>query len=137
MLVKNSREPRHYRALAAMPGSGACDTSRRGNPGIAAGARLSRCVAAGAIVLGLLALGCGEAPETAGQTELDLYKAIARGEVRYALLTKQDKTAEARTSGGALMTVHNFEDLDALAAVLSKERVEYYMQDKRSAQMPE
>jgi hypothetical protein len=89
------------------------------------------------LAFGLLALGCGGAPEQAGQTELDLYKAIARGDVRYALLTKEDKTAEARMADGVLITIRNVEDLDALAAVLSKERVEYYMQDKHSAQMPE
>ncbi len=81
---------------------------------------------------------CGGAPETpAAQTEQDLYVAIARGDVRYALLTKSEKTVEARTAGGELMTLHGVEDLDALAAVLSKEHVEHYMQETRSAQMPE
>jgi hypothetical protein len=120
-----------------MPGLRRSDEQQLPDPGIAAGALLSRLCVTGLLALGLLALACGGASESSGQSEQDLYKAIARGEVRYALLTKEDKTAEARTADGGLMTIHNVEDLDALAAVLSKERVEYYMQDKHSAQMPE
>jgi hypothetical protein len=81
---------------------------------------------------------CGSAPESpAAQTEQAFYVAIARGDVRYALLTESEKTVEARTAGGELMRLHGVEDLGALAAVLSKEHVEYYMQETRSAQMPE
>jgi hypothetical protein len=85
-----------------------------------------------------VALGCGGGtPEPAAPAEQDLYQAIARGDVRYVLLTRVDKTAEARTASRDLITVHNVDDFDALAAVLSKERVEYYLQETRSARMPE
>ena len=84
----------------------------------------------------MVAWGCG-APEAPAPVEQDLYRSIARGEVRYALLTKEEKTAEARMADGGLMTIRNVEDLDALAAVLSKERVEFHLQQNRSVQMPE
>ena len=89
------------------------------------------------VVAVALWVGCGAGAPEAAVTVEELYRAIARGDVRYALLTKEGKTAEVQMAGGERMTIPNVEDLDALAAVLSKERVEYFLQEKRSVQMPE
>ena len=102
------------------------------DPRLAPGARLRFA----SLLLFMMIWGCGE-PEAPAVSEQDLYGAIARGDVRYVLLTKEDKTAEARMAAGGLVTIRNVEDLDALAAVLSKERVEFHLQQNRSVQMPE
>ena len=91
------------------------------------------------VCLALLLFGCGG--ETAGPagaaSEEDLYRAIARSEVRYVLLTRSEGKAEARTASNESIVVSGVEDLDALAAVLSKERIEYHLQEDRTATMLE
>jgi hypothetical protein len=83
-------------------------------------------------------LGCGGDSAAPGAlTEQDLYKAIAGSDVRYALLTRSEKSAEAQNAEGAIVQYAGIEDMDALAAVLSKEHIEYQLQDQRVAAMPE
>lgn len=83
----------------------------------------------------LLACGGGK-PETGALTEQDLYTAIAASNVRYALLTRSEKAAEIQNAKGEIVKFSGIEEMDALAQVLSKERVEYHLQEQRAAAMP-
>jgi len=90
------------------------------------------------LALGFLLAGCGvESAATGPSTERDLYEAIARSDVRYALLTRSEQAAEAQRFDGEIVRYTGVEDIDALAAVLAKERVEYHLQEQPVASMRE
>jgi len=89
------------------------------------------------VFAGLLACGGGGPAESAAGTEQDLYEAIAASDVRYALLTRSEDVAEIQTAKGEIIKFGGIDDMDALAQVLSKERVEYDLQEQRVAQMPQ
>lgn len=90
------------------------------------------------LALALLLCACGgQTGGAAPRTEQDLYEAIARSDVRYALLTRDEHAVETQSAAGEIVRFSGVEDIDALAAVLSKEHIEHAVQERRAAGMRE
>ena len=89
------------------------------------------------LALCLFAAGCGGPPEPDARTEQDLYAAIARSDVRYALLTRSEKLVEVQNASGQAVRYAGVEAIDDVAATLSKEHIEHHVQEQRVATMPD
>ena len=85
---------------------------------------------------GLLLVACGGDPsESNSATEQDFYAAIARSDVRYALLTRSEGVAEVQTFGNEVIRFTGIENMEDAAATLSKEHIEHHLQERRVVRM--